>query len=233
MTELVATALARPPGLVDASLNLSGGEVVGVVGPNGAGKTTLIRALAGLTVGPGTVLLDGRDLQSLSLPDRADRIAYLPAERTVGWPLLARDVVALGLRRDDPTAIAQALVATDSAAFADRRVDTLSTGERARVLLARAIVGSADVLLLDEPVANLDIRHQLQILDMCRIEAAAGATVLIALHDLTLAARACDRIILMAAGRVITAGTPPEVLTVARLRDVFGIQRGPDGWERG
>ena len=233
MTGLVATNLARLPGLADASLNLNGGEVVGLVGPNGAGKTTLIRALAGLSAGPGTVILDGRHLQSLPPLERARRIAYLPADRLVGWPLLARDVVALGLRRQDPTAVTQALVATDCKEFADRRVDTLSSGERARVLLARAIVGDPDFLLLDEPVANLDIRHQLQILELCRSRAAAGKAVLIALHDLTLAVRTCDRIVLMAAGRVIADGQPAEILTDARLQAIFGVRRHADGWECG
>lgn len=233
MTELVATSLARPHGLVDASLSLSGGEVVGLIGPNGAGKTTFIKALAGLTSGSGSLRLGADDFSMLSLAQRSHRIAYLPAERAVGWPLLARDVVALGLRSDDPAAIAQALAATDSTAFADRRVDSLSTGERARVLMARAIVGSPEILLLDEPVANLDIRHQLQLLEMCRAQAAAGAAVLIALHDLTLASRYCDRIVLMDKGRVIVEGTPADVLTASRLRDVFGIRQGAEGWERG
>ena len=232
MISLVATALSRPPGLSEASMTLCGGEVVGLIGPNGAGKTTLIRALAGLTAGPGTLLLDGRDLSQLSFAERARHIAYLPAERAVGWPLDVRDVVALGLRRYDPAAIIRALEATDSSAFLDRRIDTLSTGERARVLLARAIVARPGLLLLDEPVANLDLKHQLQILEMTRIQASSGSGILVTLHDLSLAARFCDRIILMDDGRVIAAGKPAEILTPTRLSGVFGIRQGKGGWER-
>lgn len=233
MTSLAATAVSRPPGLTDASLTLTGGEVVGLIGPNGSGKTTLIRALAGLTKGPGMITLDGRELAALSFAERAQRLAYLPAERTVGWPLDVRDLVGLGLVRYDPAAVVRALEATDSAAFIDRRIDTLSTGERARVLLARALVARPGLLLLDEPVANLDLKHQLQMLEMTRSETERGTGILIALHDLTLAARFCDRLILMDAGTIAGAGSPAEVLTSERLATTFGIRRGTDGWERG
>ncbi len=233
MTSLTASAVARRPGLADASLTLAGGEVVGLIGPNGSGKTTLIRALAGLTRGPGTILLDGQDLAALSFAERARGLAYLPAERSVGWPLDVRDLVALGLAKYDPAAVVRALDATDSVAFIDRRIDTLSTGERARVLLARALVARPKLLLLDEPVANLDLKHQLQMLEMTRSEASHGTGILIALHDLTLAARFCDRLILMDAGTIVSTGSPADVLSPDRLATVFGIRRGTDGWERG
>jgi iron complex transport system ATP-binding protein len=233
MTVLAATALSRPPGLRDATLTLIGGEVVALVGPNGAGKTTLLRALAGLSTGGGSVTLDGTEIGALALPVRARRLAYLPAERLVGWPMRCTDVVALGLAVADESGVHAAMSATDTLMFADRRIDTLSTGERARVLFARAIVGRPDLLLLDEPVSNLDIRHQLDLLARVGSEAKRGAGVLVALHDLDLARRFADRIIVMQDGAIVADAAPDDALTRERLATVFGIARGPDGWARG
>jgi iron complex transport system ATP-binding protein len=231
---LACTALARPPGLAEATLALRPGEITGLIGPNGAGKTTLLRALAGLSAGPGAVTLDGQPLATLSPDARARRLAWLPAERQVGWPLLARDVVALGLPgRRDAAAVDRALSRTDTAALAGRRIDRLSTGERARVLLARALVASPGWLLLDEPVANLDLRHQLDLLDLLRGEAARGAGVVLSLHDLTLADAACDRLVLLDAGRIVADGAPAGVLTPDVLATVFGVARTSGGWARG
>jgi len=231
---LAAQDLSRPPGLAAATLALRPGEITALIGPNGAGKTTLLRALAGLTAGPGRVTLDGHELAALSPDARARRLAWLPAERDVGWPLAAREVVALGLpgRRDD-AAIDRALAKTDTAVFADRRIDRLSTGERARVLLARALVAGPDWLLLDEPIANLDLRHQLDLLDLLRSEAARGAGVVLSLHDLALAGAACDRLVLIDAGRIVADGAPAAVLTPDVLATVFGVARTPGGWARG
>lgn len=233
---LAAMALARPPMLAPTSFDLRPGALVGLIGPNGSGKTTLLRALAGLTAGPGQTSLDGRPLSDLAATLRARRIAYLPAEREAGWPMRARDVVALGrmpFGGDDDGAIERAMQLTDTLNFADRRVDLLSTGERARVLLARALAGRPDWLLLDEPTANLDAHHQLAILDVLRGEAARGAGVLVTLHDLALAERWCDRLLLLDGGRLVTDGAPAAVLTPERLCDIFHVRRGESGWERG
>jgi iron complex transport system ATP-binding protein len=233
---LAAEALARPPMLAPTSFELRPGEVVGLIGPNGSGKTTLLRALAGLTAGPGRTLLDAHPLVEIAASVRARRLAYLPAEREAGWPMRARDVVALGrmpFGGADDGAIDRALGLTDALAFADRRVDLLSTGERARVLLARALAGQPDWLLLDEPTANLDAHHQIAILDVLRGEAARGAGVLVTLHDLVLAERWCDRLLLLDGGKLVADGTPAEVLTPERLRDSFHVRRGESGWERG
>ena len=228
---LAATALSRRPGLIEASISVAAGEIVGLVGPNGAGKTTLLRALAGLSRGPGSVKLNGVPLASLPAAVRARRLAWLPAGREIGWPMRAADVVALGLGgRDDPAAVAAALAAVEAGALADRRIDTLSTGEAARVLLARALIARPEVLLLDEPVANLDPFHRLAIMDTLRRVADAGAVVIVALHDLDLAVHTCSRLCLMDAGRIVADGPPDAVLTPERLAGVFGIARSPAGW---
>jgi iron complex transport system ATP-binding protein len=212
-------------------LALQAGALVGLVGPNGAGKTTLLRALAGLSAGPGVVTVGGAALVPAV---RAQRLAWLPADRDVAWPLLGRDLVQLGLgpgaARDD-AAVAAALAAADAAGFAGRRVDTLSTGERARVLLARALVARPDWLLLDEPVANLDPWHRLDIMALLAREAARGAGVIVALHDLDLAAR-CDRVLLMHDGAVVGDGAPGDVLAPGPLAAIFGIRRAGHGWEQ-
>mgnify|MGYP000408472707 CR=1 FL=1 len=161
--------LARPPILAPLSFSVAAGELVGLVGPNGAGKTTLLRALAGLTMGPGTVRIEGMALTDMPARLRARRLAWLPADRGTVWPMRGRDIVALGLMplgMRDEAAIDAALAAVDASRFADRDVQSLSTGERARVLLARALVARPELLLLDEPIANLDPEHRLGVLEI-------------------------------------------------------------------
>lgn len=229
---LIATALARPPMLAPLSLTLASGQVTGVIGPNGSGKTTLLRALAGLSTGPGAVTLDGQDFARLT--DRPRRLAWLPATRDIPWPMLTRDLVQLGLgpgARPDPIAVTAALAAAEAIEFGDRRVDTLSTGERARVLLARALVARPQWLLLDEPIANLDPFHRLSIMALLRRLAADGGGIVVALHDLELAGR-CDRLLLLDGGRLVADGPPANVLSAANLAAVFSIRAGPVGWER-
>jgi iron complex transport system ATP-binding protein len=226
---LEAINLARPPMLEAVSLALAPGTVTGVIGPNGAGKTTLLKALAGLSRGPGSVLLDGKPF---TLHPR--RLAWLPASRDAVWPMTAATLVALGLgpgAPPDPEAVAAALTACDATMLADRPVNQLSTGERARVLLARALVARPAWLLLDEPIANLDPGHRLDVMALLAAEAARGAGVVLALHDLDLAAR-CDRLLVISNGRLVADGPPVAVLDDAQLARIFGVTRGANGWQR-
>lgn len=230
MSGLVGSGIVRPylSGALDIAV--APGEIVGLIGPNGSGKTTLLRALAGLTTGDGSIAVGGTALDVMTSSERARRIAYMPAGRRVDWPMRADDIVALSGM--DAGRVAETLARVGMSAFAERRVDTLSTGERARVLLARVLAGRADWLLLDEPTANLDPGHELDVLALLRAEATHGAGVLASFHNLTLAEAHCDRCVLMAGGRIVAEGAPGAVLTDANLAEVYGIARDGAGWRR-
>lgn len=219
----------------DVSLSLAPGEMTALVGPNGAGKSTLLRALAGLLApADGAVMLDDAPLTQLTPAQRARRIAWLPQEARAHWPMTVRRLVALGRlphldafhrpQGADRDAIDRALAQTDSLQFADRPVGHLSAGERARVFLARALATDAPVLLTDEPVAALDPDHQFRVMELLSAQAAAGRTVLVVLHDLTLAVRFCPRIVMLHQGRLLADGVSDDVLTDARLADSYGIR---------
>jgi len=230
MSGLVARGIARPYLAGALDIAVAPGEIVALIGPNGSGKTTLLRALAGLTVGEGGITVGETALNAMTSSARARQIAYMPAGRRVDWPMRADDIVALSGAGE--VAVAEALARVGMEAFASRRVDTLSTGERARVLLARVLAGRADWLLLDEPTANLDPGHELDVLELLRAEAARGAGVLASFHNLTLAEAHCDRCVLMAGGRIVAEGAPGAVLTEANLAAVYGIAREGAGWRR-
>ncbi len=216
-------------------LSLEPGRLTALIGPNGAGKTTLLRAMAGLAMPrAGEVVLNGTSVARLRASERARAIAYLPQGGAVAWPLRVASVVALGRlpygeRPDDlpplsREAVATALRSVGLQGFEDRPATSLSGGERARMLLARALATQAPVLLADEPVAALDPRHQLVVLDVLKAHARAGATVVAILHDLTLAARFADDIVLLEQGKIVASGPPAAVLTEARLAASFGIR---------
>ena len=221
---LIAASLARRLGartiLEGIGLTLEPGRFCVVIGPNGAGKSTLLRLLAAIDrPDSGNVSLNGAALESMAPRERARRIAHLPQATAAHWPLNGRDMVALGrlphgARLEAPgaadaTAIARAMTRTDTAAFADRRIDALSAGERARLALARVLATEAEVLLADEPVASLDPAQQLAAMDALRAEAAArGAIVVVVLHDLALVSRYADRVVVLAGGRIAGDGPP-------------------------
>jgi iron complex transport system ATP-binding protein len=220
--------------LRDVSLAIERGHVVAVVGPNGAGKSSLIKVLAGLLPPTrGTVLFEGRALGAFSASARAQAIAYLPQARAIHWPLSVRDIVALGRLPHqvagvssplhDGVAIDAALQQMDVAAHQARPVLELSGGEQARVLMARALAQEPRLLLADEPTAGLDLAHQLALMDVFRAHAHTGGTSVVALHDLALAARVADHVVLMAEGRIVASGAPDDVLTEARVSGVFGV----------
>ncbi|MES2344192.1 MAG: ABC transporter ATP-binding protein [Pseudomonadota bacterium] len=211
-----------------ASFQVLPGEVVGVVGPNGAGKTTLLRAALGLAkLASGRAVLAGRDISSLDEAGRAALVGYLPQERRVGWNLPAWRIASLGAASKPPAlaqaAALQALDRVGLSSLAERGVLDLSGGERARVLLARLLVTAAPLLVADEPAAGLDPDAQLLALDLFREEAARGAAVVLTLHDLGLAAQACDRLVVVGAGRIAADGAPAQALTPPVLREVFGL----------
>ena len=216
---------------IDATVE--GGRLVGILGPNGAGKSTLVRALLGLVPSTGTIALDGMPLETLPRGEIARRIAYLPQGQAVHWPLSVERLVALGrlphlapfsrLAAADRAAIARAMARADVMHLATRTATELSGGERARVLLARALAVEAPALIADEPLASLDPAHQIEGMELLRAEADAGRLVIAVLHDLTLAARFCDRVLVLHDGLLAADGPPRAVLTPALLARVYGI----------
>ena len=231
--------------LHNIDLSLYPGELVGLVGPNGAGKTTLLRVLARLLRPQhGQVWLNGYDLWRLSPRQAAQQIGRVPQSAGAAWPYTVEHVVQLGryphlgwlapFNGKDTTAVHKALARLELLPLRHRLLNTLSGGEQQRVLIARALAQEPAVLLLDEPIANLDINHQHHVLAMARELAQTDhLAVLIAIHDLGLAARYCDRLVLLHQGRVWASGSPATVLQSDHLRAVFGIEsrlyRDPTG----
>ncbi|MEL6979252.1 MAG: ABC transporter ATP-binding protein [Pseudomonadota bacterium] len=225
-----AAALVR-----GASFRLGSGAFVALLGPNGAGKTSLIRGALGLIKpSAGWARIDGREAATLSPAQRARRVAYLPQRRPLAWPNRVRDVVALGrfahgaalgrLGAADAAAVDRAIAACGLADLAERRTDTLSGGELARVHSARVFASGAPLLIADEPTAALDPRRQFEILDLIRSFTAQGGGALVALHDVPLAARYATRMIWMKEGRILADGPPEETVTAERLRAVYGVR---------
>lgn len=220
--------LGATPVLNDVSLSVASGELVALCGPNGAGKSSAVRAALGLTpLQSGVASLSGDDVRRLSERERGQRAAYLPQERHIAWNLPAIEVAALGAPfLSGVAAMVRAKAALEevgAAHLANRGVAEMSGGERARVLLARALVVQAPLLVADEPIAGLDPDAQLLVLERLRARADAGGGVLVSLHDLTLTARIADRVVVLDAGRVVADGRPVEALSPSVLRSTFRL----------
>jgi iron complex transport system ATP-binding protein len=238
MTLLVAREISVRLGgrtiLDNVAVTLPPNEFVALVGPNGAGKTTLIKALAGLIPCFGKVEIEGRDRSTMKARDRAKALAYLPQGHDFSWPLPAAEIVALGrfphadpfspVTPEDREAVTQALELTGTKALATRIVTTLSGGERARIALARVLATQARIVLADEPTMSLDPRHQFVVMEILRHTARLRGAALAVVHDLSLAARYADRVMILEKGRIVAEGRPAETLTPDRIAKIFGVE---------
>ena len=232
------------PVLNNLSLDIPGGQVTVVIGPNGCGKSTLLKALAGILPATGTVTLDGMELLSLPARQRAQRIACLPQSRSVP-EITARRLVLHGRfpylsypRRYSKADLAIADAALEKlgiTGLAERSLTTLSGGQRQKVYIAMLLAQDTQVVLLDEPNTFLDIAHQLQLMDLARLLAAEGKTVVLVLHDLSMALEHGDRVVVMETGRCLTQGTPEVVFRSGALQNAFGVEvrrfQTPEGWK--
>lgn len=219
----------------DVTASFSEGELVALLGPNGAGKTSLLRAAVGLIGHTGAIELLGESASALPILERARRIGYLPQGHVAHWPLPVRDIVALGryphgardpqrLAARDRAAVDAALGLTDTQRFAARLITELSGGERARVALARVLAVEAPIILADEPTAALDPHYQIEMMERLRQIADAGTLVIAVTHDLALASRFCDRVLVLDAGRLVADGPVGEALGDDILGTVFRIE---------
>ncbi len=211
------------------------GEFVGLVGPNGSGKTTLIKCLSKLyTPHEGSIELDGRDLRKLSQLEGAKIYAVVPSEFTMDMNISVADTVLLGRypyleglwwekERDEEIAL-DAMGKLNVSHFGNRKLGELSSGEKQRVLIAKAIAQEAKVLLIDEPVAHLDLGYQMEIMEMLRSLARDGVTIIAAMHELNLAVRYCDKLIVLDKGRVVACGKPKDIVTQKLIEDVYGVK---------
>ena len=216
------------------SLHVDAGELVGLIGPNGAGKSTLVAALAGIEhTHSGEILIDGESLQSIPRSKRAEHIAWLEQLGSVHWPVTVERLIMLGriphlpawspATDKDRMAVDEAMLQADCATLRHRKVTNLSGGERARVLLARALAAEPDLLFADEPVSALDLGHQLQTMQVLRDFSSGNRSALVVLHDLSLAARYCDRLYLMNHGQIAAHGSIAAVLSPDNLAKVYGV----------
>jgi iron complex transport system ATP-binding protein len=238
--EIVASSLRLAydgaPVVHDLDLTLPDGRVTVIVGANACGKSTLLRGLARIMrPASGAVTLDGRDIHRMPTREVATLIGLLPQQPHAPDGITVADLVARGrhphqgwLRRcdaDDDRVVGEALEATSTLELAGRRVDELSGGQRQRAWIAMALAQDPDVLLLDEPTSFLDVAHQIEVLDLLtELNRTRGTTVVMVLHDLNLAARYADHLIVMAAGRIVTSGPPDAVVRAETVRAAFGLE---------
>ena len=217
------------------NLHVKRGQFVGLIGPNGAGKTMLLRAIAGvLSYSEGVVLLDGTNVKNGSLKNIAKAMALVPQVAPYTQGFTALELVLMGRYphmsrfqiegREDNLIARNAMRLTETEQFTDRTLDTLSGGERQRIFVSRALAQQPRVLLLDEPTSNLDILHQLKVISLVRKMVDDGLTAIAAIHDLQMAARYCDRLVLMKDGKILAKGSPEEVLTTEAIQASFGVK---------
>jgi iron complex transport system ATP-binding protein len=233
--QIVATGLgvrlAGRPIVVDASFEVPRGAWCALVGPNGSGKTTLLRAIAGLLPYAGELILDGRQVHSWRAQDLARQLAFVRQSAVFSFDLSVGDLVLLGRsphkrllepwKEQDRVLVREAIEKVGLAGMEKRSIMSLSGGERQRALLAQAMVQATPVLLLDEPTNHLDVYHQFEFLERVALLVSGGKTVVSAFHDLSLALRHADYLLVMHAGRLVAHGRPAEVLTPDLIRDVF------------
>nr|WP_314444864.1 ABC transporter ATP-binding protein [uncultured Sphingomonas sp.] len=229
MTSVLSAEVALPPRLHATQVSIAAGERVALIGPNGSGKTTLLRALAGIDGDSSRTFIGGEALGDMSAARRLELLAFLPASREMRWPIPVRDMVALGLVQPDAGHVDQLLDRLQLSDLADRPIDLLSTGERARALLGRALASRPRLLLLDEPLSNLDPAWVLRILDLLDEVARDGCGLLTSLHVLSLLER-FDRVLMMDNGR-LAADMPPRDLLASRIfADTFEVEPDGPGW---
>lgn len=229
--------------LTDVGFEMAPGMWIGLLGPNGSGKTTLLRAIGTHIPFEGRIELDGRPVEEWSARARARRLAYVQQSPSLTFDFTVEELVVLGraphrgwlqaYQADDQTRVREALAMVDLEGFASRSVLSLSGGELQRVFLAQALVQEADLLLLDEPTSHLDVHYQFAFMDQVQALVEGGQTVLAVFHDLELAARYADRLLILDEGRLVADGRPGDILTPQRIADVFGmrarINRRPNG----
>jgi iron complex transport system ATP-binding protein len=230
----VSFGYGREPVVRDVSLAVRAGEFLGIIGPNGSGKSTLLRLMSGtLGAWSGQVEVDGQRIERFGRRELGRLIAVVPQETAMSFPFSVTEVVLFGRTphlggfafEGDPdlAAARRAMARTDVTHLAGRAVSELSGGERQRVVLARALAQETSLLLLDEPTAFLDLRHQVEIYDLLRDLQREGMTIVTVLHDLNLAALYCQRLVLLQEGRIAEVGTPENVMTYTTLTRVYGM----------
>ncbi len=227
--------------LRDINMGLNPSEVLGIVGPNGTGKSTLLRCIDRILIPEGEVLLDGQEISGMSRVEIAKRIGYVPQSMTGVFPATVFDMVLLGRRphlswrssEEDIDKVLEMLDLMDIKDLAMRNFNETSGGQQQKVLIARALAQDVDILLLDEPTSNLDIKHQLEVMEiLTELSKTKGISVMMAIHDLNLASRYSDRIIMLNGGGIRDEGDPASVLTAENIRSVYGVDvvvRNEDG----
>ena len=230
MTSLHCRGVGIPGRLEPTDFDAAAGELIALVGPNGGGKTSLLRSMARIEDAEGQVLIDGEDVDEAVMARRGRLLSFLPASRDVAWPIACRDVIALGLEGQDERRIEALIDQFELREMAHRPINRLSTGERARVLTARAFAARPRLLLLDEPLSNLEPYWVLRFLAMFRDAADSGQIVVVALHDLGQIAR-FERALLIADGRVQMDETPADLLASERFEEIFRIRSANGRWE--